>query len=140
MSAVEWVLQRLSPEELQQLAYELSRIYPIEARRGAKDAEGKRTYIPQIDTVIDVIARFYRVLPSQIYDQDRSKRVSEARKAVFEVLRHGLDMSLDQIGDVMGNRDHTTVIYGLKTLNRETDKFRESIAILMEMGVPYAHA
>ena len=55
----------------------------------------------------------------------RCQRVIPARKAVARFLRHEKHMSLSQIGDFLGGRDHTSIHYLIHGRARER---REALA------------
>lgn len=52
----------------------------------------------------------------------RERRLARARQVAMVLIRDMTDLSLPQIGRVLGNRDHTTVMHAIKTIQR----FQES--------------
>ena len=48
----------------------------------------------------------------RILGRDRSREVALPRQIAMYLLREETDISLPQIGEVLGGRDHTTVMYG----------------------------
>ncbi len=71
-------------------------------------AQGKLT----LESILDVAADYFGFTISELISRDRSARVALARQIVMFVMREETGASLPQIGQVLGGRDHTTVIYG----------------------------
>ena len=66
-----------------------------------------------VDDVVAVVAKFYHLEPEQLRGRDRSKEVAYARQIAMYLAREETDSSLPQIGQALGGRDHTTVMYGV---------------------------
>ncbi|MFQ5400992.1 MAG: chromosomal replication initiator protein DnaA [Anaerolineae bacterium] len=71
--------------------------------------------------VIDAVCNYYSVSPDALFSTSRSRTIAFPRQVVMYLARTETDASLPQIGAQLGNRDHTTVLYGY-----------EKIASLME--------
>jgi chromosomal replication initiator protein len=72
--------------------------------------------VPQRNTfepsrVVDVVANVFGISPEKILGRDRTRGVALPRQVAMYLLRHEGKVSLPQIGEVVGGRDHTTVIY-----------------------------
>jgi chromosomal replication initiator protein len=72
--------------------------------------------IPQRNTfepsrVVDVVAGVFGITSERLLGRDRTRGVALPRQVVMYLLRHEGNVSLPQIGEVVGGRDHTTVIY-----------------------------
>ncbi len=72
--------------------------------------------IPQRNTfepsrVVDVVASVFGITSEKLLGRDRTRGVALPRQVVMYLLRHEGNVSLPQIGEVVGGRDHTTVIY-----------------------------
>jgi chromosomal replication initiator protein len=65
-----------------------------------------------IDHVIKIVASYYRVTVEALLSNSRSRTIAFPRQIAMYVARAETDMSYPQIGEQLGNRDHTTVIYG----------------------------
>lgn len=55
------------------------------------------------------VAREHRVRVGDILSRDRRKKVSDARIAIYVLMRHTLVLSYPRIGELLG-RDHTSVM------------------------------
>ncbi|MCS7220286.1 MAG: chromosomal replication initiator protein DnaA [Anaerolineae bacterium] len=86
------------------------------------------------EETVKLVARHLGVDEDELLGRGRSKEVAMARQILMYLLRHVCDLSLPQIGELLG-RDHTTVIYGIEKVERliETDDHvRRSIMRLRE--------
>ena len=75
------------------------------------------------DHVIDTVANYYRVTVDSLQSNSRSRTIAFPRQMAMYLVRTETDLSYPQIGDKLGNRDHTTVLYGYEKISelRETD-------------------
>jgi hypothetical protein len=71
--------------------------------------------------VLDVISKFYFVHTIHIVSQQRTALICRARHLVMWFAYHVTGMSLSQIGRRLGGRDHTTVLSGLRKIQRQVD-------------------
>jgi chromosomal replication initiator protein len=88
-----------------------------------------------IDMVIEAVTEYYSVSGDDIRGVSRSKRVSGPRQMVMYLTREETKSSLPQIGESLGGRDHTTIMYGCdkvtrlieenETVRRDAMKIRE---------------
>ncbi|MBI5303485.1 MAG: chromosomal replication initiator protein DnaA [Chloroflexi bacterium] len=83
--------------------------------------------------VIQVVAEFYRVDLADLTGRGRNKEIVVPRQMAMYLLREETDASLPQIGELLGGRDHTTVMYAYEKIAEqiETDnqRRREVLAI-----------
>jgi chromosomal replication initiator protein len=61
-------------------------------------------------TVLDVVAKFYNLSVDRLLSPDRSQEVARPRQIAMYLMRE-TNISLPQIGQFLGGRDHTTVMY-----------------------------
>ena len=61
--------------------------------------------------VVDVVAASFGITPEKLMGRDRSRTAALPRQVVMYLLRKEANVSLPQIGEVLGGRDHTTVMY-----------------------------
>ncbi len=62
--------------------------------------------------VLKKVAEAFGVTVDQILARDRSRHIALPRQIVMYLLREEAKISLPQIGEVLGGRDHTTIMYG----------------------------
>jgi chromosomal replication initiator protein len=86
-----------------------------------------------VEQVLEAVASFYNVAIDDLTGRSRNKEVVLPRQVAMFLLREETDASLPQIGDVLGGRDHTTVMYAHDKITEqiETDdnRRREVLAI-----------
>jgi chromosomal replication initiator protein len=70
----------------------------------------------QPQTVIDVVARYFNLSAEKLLSADRSQNVALPRQLAMYILREDVKVSLPQIGEAIGGRDHTTVMHAIKKI------------------------
>lgn len=70
------------------------------------------------DRVVNLVAESFSLTTERLIGRDRSRAVALPRQIAMYLLRREADISLPQIGQVLGGRDHTTVMYAI---NKVTD-------------------
>ena len=73
------------------------------------------------DAVVVATADLLEVPLGVILSKTRTSRIVKARWVAAKVLRDGLMLSLPQIADALGKRDHTTILHGLREIEKHTD-------------------
>lgn len=107
--------------------YLLENIQPVigAAQNAIKDILSESQPIPvTIEQIISEVARTFGVSPADIRGRKRNAAISSARKTSMYVVREITGMSMEDIGEEFGGRDHSTVVYSLSEMTRklETDK------------------
>lgn len=76
-----------------------------------KGSENQRFFRP--DDIIKNICSFYDIKPTLIKGPKRNARLVKARQITMYILRHDLALSFVEIGNILGGRDHTTIMHGV---------------------------
>ncbi|GGE57890.1 hypothetical protein GCM10011401_00770 [Nesterenkonia cremea] len=63
------------------------------------------------DQIIDATAEYYNFTVDDLMSKSRNRTLVTARQIAMYLLRELTEMSLPKIGQALGGRDHTTVIY-----------------------------
>ena len=63
--------------------------------------------------VINVVADYYNLIPSQLVGKVRTGQLALARHVAMYLIRINIDIPLNKIGNMFGGRDHTTVMNGI---------------------------
>lgn len=74
-----------------------------------------------IDQVIQAVCSYYNVTSDALSSTSRSRAIAFPRQMVMYLARTETDASLPQIGSQLGNRDHTTVLYGYEKISSMLD-------------------
>ncbi len=76
--------------------------------------------------IITATAQYFKLTVDDLYGSSRSQQVAQARQIAMYLCRERTSLSLPKIGQLFGNRDHTTVMYAYKKIS-ELMKERRSI-------------
>ncbi len=76
--------------------------------------------------IITATAEYFRLTTDDLYGSSRSQAVATARQIAMYLCREMTNLSLPKIGQLFGNRDHTTVMYANRKIT-ELMKERRSI-------------
>jgi len=82
------------------------------------------------ERVVDVVARSFNVTSDHILGRDRSQNVALPRQVAMYLLREESNASLPQIGQAIGGRDHTTVMYAIEKISdmlERDDRLRRQV-------------
>lgn len=89
----------------------------------------------QPDQIINVVAQTYGISLERILGRERSRQVALPRQIAMYLLREEANISLPQIGESLGGRDHTTIMYGcdkVADLLERDDKLRRQVIDIKE--------
>jgi chromosomal replication initiator protein len=87
------------------------------------------------DRVVDVVASAFGITREKLMSRERTREVALPRQVVMYLLREEANVSLPQIGEALGGRDHTTVIYACEKvadLIERDDRLRRQIGQIRE--------
>ncbi len=85
--------------------------------------------------VLEAVSRAFGVSTDRLLGRDRSREVALPRQVAMYLLREEGGVSLPQIGNFVGGRDHTTVIYACDKVNdliETDDRLRRQILNIRE--------
>jgi len=68
------------------------------------------------EKIIELVAREWQTTVEALLGRDRSQKIAQPRQVAMYLLRKETDASLPQIGEVLGGRDHTTVMYAIEKI------------------------
>ena len=89
-----------------------------------KDAgsEGREKKVT-VEAIKESVVHYYKLKPSDMIARKRTQPVAFARQVAMYITRELTDMSLPEIGHNFGNRDHSTVIHAVETIQvkKESD-------------------
>jgi chromosomal replication initiator protein len=75
-----------------------------------------------VDQVVDAVCRYYKVSEDAMSSSSRSRTIAYPRQVAMYLARTETDASLPQIGARLGNRDHTTILYGYEKIAKEVER------------------
>lgn len=75
-----------------------------------------------VEKIISDVAEIYNVSAEDIRSNKRSSQISIARKVAIYVVREITQMSLVAIGHEFGDRDHSTIVYSINSIEANLKK------------------
>jgi chromosomal replication initiator protein len=81
-----------------------------------------------IENIQKTVADYYKIKVSEMYSKKRTRNVARPRQIAMALAKELTQLSLPDIGDAFGGRDHTTVLHAcrkitdLKTINGEISR------------------
>ncbi len=87
------------------------------------------------ERVMDVVASAFGISREKILSRERTREAALPRQVVMYLLREEANVSLPQIGEALGGRDHTTVIYACEKVAdmiERDDRLRKQIVQIRE--------
>ena len=76
-----------------------------------------------VDKIIEEVARTYGgITPEDIRSQKRNANISKARQVSMYIVREITQMSMVEIGQTFGGRDHSTVVYAVRQVEKDLKK------------------
>ena len=111
------------------------------ARLAERLAEGERpgasAELTSFDRIVQVVADRHGLRPGDIAGQRRHREVVRARQLALLLARRLTGHSLDALGGMVGGRDHSTVLYGIRQaeerLKRDEAMKRELAELTQEI-------
>lgn len=122
-----------------------SKISPLEMNLELAKEVLKDTISPNSNNVItcelitNVVAEHFNVTPEDIYSKKKSQNIVLPRQIVMYLCRKLTDESCTNIGTLLGNRDHSTILYGYDKIVSElktNDNIKTTIDVIMKKISP----
>ncbi len=91
----------------------------------------------QPEKIIELVAKEWQTSVEALLGRDRSQKIAQPRQVAMYLLRKETDASLPQIGEVLGGRDHTTVMYAIEKIasdiETKTDLRKRVVSIKQQL-------
>ena len=90
----------------------------VEATKEAlKDILMAQTRLVSIDNIQKTVADYYRIKMVELLSKKRTRNLTRPRQIAMSLARELTTMSLPEIGNSFGGKDHSTVIHACKTIS-----------------------
>lgn len=86
-----------------------------------------------VEKIIEEVGKTYSVSPEDIRSNKRSSKISIARQVSIYVVREVTQMSQSAIGNEFGGRDHATIVYALKKIQKIIEQDSHTKAIVSDI-------
>lgn len=96
----------------------------------------KRIITPEL--ILDIVAEHFDLSASDLIGNKRNSKIVFPRQIAMYLCRHMTEVTLKNIGKVLGGRDHTTVMNGITKIENEletSESTREVIDILKKKSI-----
>jgi chromosomal replication initiator protein len=80
----------------------------------------QRSDIPP-QKIVELVAKEWQTTVEALMGRDRSQKIVQPRQVAMYLLRKETDASLPQIGEVLGGRDHTTVMHSIDKITNDIE-------------------
>lgn len=74
------------------------------------------------DFILKTVADYFEISVADLISHSRKQQVVEPRQIAIYLLRDLLELSYPFIGEKLGKRDHTTILYAFDKMSQETTK------------------
>jgi chromosomal replication initiator protein len=102
-------------------------------REALKDLLALQSRQVSIDNIQKTVADYYKIKVSEMYSKKRSRNIARPRQIAMALAKELTHLSLPDIGEAFGGRDHTTVLHAcrkiasLKSTNHEITRDFDSL-------------
>jgi chromosomal replication initiator protein len=87
-----------------------------------------------VDDVMTLITTEFAITARELTGKSRTQTVSLPRQIAMFLLREHTECSLEDVGRIFGNRDHTTVLYAVNKIRERAGKDRMFKELLDGLG------
>jgi chromosomal replication initiator protein len=86
------------------------------AREALKDLLAVQVRQVSVDNIQRIVADYYKIKVSDMYSKKRSRTIARPRQVAMALAKELTQLSLPDIGDAFGGRDHTTVLHACRKI------------------------
>jgi chromosomal replication initiator protein len=86
------------------------------AREALKDLLAVQVRQVSVENIQRIVADYYKIKVSEMYSKKRSRTVARPRQVAMALAKELTHLSLPDIGDAFGGRDHTTVLHACRKI------------------------
>jgi len=85
--------------------------------------------------IINQICTYYTIKPKDLKGERRLKEIVRPRQMAMYLLRNLTDLPLTEVGELLGGRDHTTILHGVEKIEKllaENLQVREQVNVIKQ--------
>ncbi len=86
------------------------------AREALKDLLAVQNRQISIENIQKTVADYYKIKVAEMYSKNRARIVARPRQMAMAIAKELTPLSLPDIGEAFGGRDHTTVLHGYRKI------------------------
>ncbi len=106
------------------------------AREALRDVLASQSRLVSIENIQKTVADYYKIKVSEMYSKKRTRNVARPRQVAMALAKELTQMSLPDIGEAFGGRDHTTVLHACRKiaeLRGSSNEMTSDIASLLKV-------
>jgi chromosomal replication initiator protein len=99
--------------------------------RANENGELKKTRRVAPAEIIEAVAAYYNLKPTTLKGPKRDRPIARPRQVIMYLCKNELGLTHNDIGGLLGGRDHTTIMHGVETITRElstNQRLREELS------------
>ena len=111
-------------------------ITPQVAKEALRDLLAVQSRQISIENIQKTVADYYKIKVSDMHSKKRSRIVARPRQMAMALAKELTPMSLPEIGQNFGGRDHTTVLHACRqiaSLRESTPQIQHDFAFLLQV-------
>ena len=86
-----------------------------------------------VEKIIEEVSRTFGVASDDIRSTKRSATISNARQIAMYVVRDVTQMSMSNIGEEFGGRDHSTVVYAIQQVEKSIENNKKNKSVIEDI-------
>jgi chromosomal replication initiator protein len=86
------------------------------AKEALRDILNLNSRQVSVEGIQKTVAEYFKIKTSDMHSKKRSRNVARPRQVAMALAKDLTQMSLPEIGEAFGNRDHTTVLHACRTI------------------------
>jgi chromosomal replication initiator protein len=86
------------------------------AKEALRDILNVASRLISVDGIQKTVAEYFKIKVSDMHSKRRNRNVARPRQVAMALAKDLTQMSLPEIGEAFGNRDHTTVLHACRTI------------------------
>jgi chromosomal replication initiator protein len=106
------------------------------AREALKDLLAAQSRLITAESIQRIVADYYKLKVADMYSKKRSRSVARPRQIAMALAKELTQLSLPDIGEAFGGRDHTTVLHACRkvaALRQQDSEISRDFAALIQM-------
>ena len=95
------------------------------AKQALGEGDVSREKRVTIQQILDAVIKYYNLKLSDLQSKKRNQSIAFPRQICMYLARKHTRYSLEEIGGYFGGRDHTTILHGVRTIDRQMKNDRD---------------
>ena len=88
-----------------------------------------------MDKILKATGDFFKVGADELISTKRNRELVWPRQIAMYLLRHEMNMSFPKIGQVLGKKDHSTIMHGVSKIEKEigaNNELKKELTLIKE--------